>query len=162
MLPYLHLTSYKIFNIFLLFIFSIIINNNLPSLFLNSFYCIFYLFIIYLGIFHYRKSLYLIYFIYGILLDIFLLNEIGPHLLVFIFTLLFLNFSLKYLFNLSSIKVYFFIIFLQILMIFIQMVISYFSFNIIFNLNHFIEIIFLTLFLSFPIFLFFSKIDKFN
>ena len=162
MLSFLHLNSFKIFNVFLLFIFSVVVNNNLPSLLSTSFYCIFYLFIIYLGIFHYRRSLFLIYFVYGLLLDILLLNEIGPHLLVFIFTLFFLNFSFKYLYNLSSIKVYLFIIFLQILMIFIQIIISYLIFNINFNTIYFLEIIFLTLALSYPIFLFFSKLDQFK
>ena len=162
MLSLLHLNSFKIYNVFLLFIFSVVVNNNLPSLLSTSFYCIFYLFIIYLGIYHYRKLLFFIYFIYGLLLDILLLNEIGPHLLVFIFTLFFLYFSSRYLYNLSSIKVYLFIIFLQILMIFLQMMIGYLLFDINFSSMFFLEIILLTLLLSYPIFIFFSKLDQFN
>ena len=162
MLSSLHLNSFKIYNIFLIFIFSIIISNNLPILLSTSFYCIFYLFIIYLGIYHYQKSLFFIFFIYGLLLDILLLNEIGPHLLVFSFILLFFKFSLKFLYNLSSIKVYFFIIILQILMIFMQMILSYLFFSINIDFMSFFEIVILTLVLSYPIFLFFSKIDKFN
>ena len=162
MLSIINLNSFKIFNIFLLFIFSIVVNNNLPALLSTSFYCIFYLFIIYLGIYHNRKSLFLIYFIYGLLLDILLLNEIGPHLVVFILTLFVLNFSLKFLYNLSSMKVYLFIIFLQILMIFIQMIINLLLFEIDFNYKYLFEIILLTLALSYPIFLFFSRLDKFN
>ena len=158
----MHLNSFKIFNVFLIFIFSVVVNNNLPSLLSTSFYCIFYLFIIYLGIYYHKKSLFLIYFIYGLLLDILLLNEIGPHLLVFICTLFFLNYFLRFLYNLSSTKVYLFIIFLQILMIFIQMMISYLLFDIFFNFMYFIEIILLVLVLSYPIFLFFSKLDQFN
>ena len=162
MLSIINLNSFKIFNIFLLFIFSIVVNNNLPALLSTSFYCIFYLFIIYLGIYHNRKSLFLIYFIYGLLLDILLLNEIGPHLVVFILTLFVLNFSLKFLYNLSSMKVYLFIIFLQILMIFIQLIINLLLFEIDFNYKYLFEIILLTLALSYPIFLFFSRLDKFN
>ena len=157
---FLHLTSFKIYNIFLLFIFSIVVNNNLPSLFSTLFYCIFYLFIIYLGIYYYRKSLFFIYFVYGLLLDILLLNEIGPHLLVLIITLFFFNFSLKLLYNLSSMKVYLLIILLQIFMMFLQMIISSLFYNINFNFLHFAQIIILTLFVSYPIFLFFSKLDK--
>ena len=158
----LHLTSFKIFNIFILFIFSVVVNNNLPSIISTSFYCLFYLFIIYLGIFYYRKSLFLIYFIYGLLFDIFLLNEIGPHLLVFIITLFLLKITLKILYNLTSNKVYFFIILLQIIMITFQMIFGYVFYNIDFNFIHLIQIIFITLLLSYPIFLFFSKLDKFK
>ena len=158
----MHLNSFRIFNVFLIFIFSVVVNNNLPSLLSTSFYCIFYLFIIYLGIYYYKNSLFLIYFIYGLLLDILLLNEIGPHLLVFICTLFFLKYILRFLYNLSSIKVYLFIIFLQILMIFTQMMISYLLFDIFFNYINLIEIILLVLVLSYPIFLFFSKLDQFN
>ena len=95
-------------------------------------------------------------------LDFFLLNEIGPHLIVFILFLFFLNVSLKFLYNLSSIKLYFFILFLQILMIFMQMIISLSLFNIGFNVMYFNEIIFLSIILSYPIFLFFSKLDVFK
>ena len=159
---FLHLNSFKIFNIFLFFLFSVIINNNLPHLFSIIFYCIFYFFIIYLGIFYYRKSLFLIYFIYGLLLDILLLNEIGPHLLVFMFILLLLSFSLKFLYNLSSIKIYFLIILLQIIMIFVQMNLSYLLFNIDLDFVYFFKMILMSLILSYPIFLFFSKLDRFN
>ena len=162
MLSLLHLNSFKIFNIFLIFTFSIAVNNNLPILLSTSFYCIFYLFIIYLGIFYYRKSLFYIYFIYALLFDILLLNEIGPHLLVFITSLFFLNYSLRFLYNLSSIKVYFFIILLQIFMIFMQMIISYLLFDTILNYSIFYKIIVITFLLSYPIFLFFSKLDQFN
>ena len=81
---------------------------------------------------------------------------------LFILTLFVLNFSLKFLYNLSSMKVYLFIIFLQILMIFIQMIINLLLFEIDFNYKYLFEIILLTLALSYPIFLFFSRLDKFN
>ena len=135
---FLHLTSFKIYNIFLIFIFSIIVSNNLPPFLSTSFYCIFYFLIVYLSIFFFRKYLFFLYFIYGLLLDIFLLNEIGPHLLIFILSLIFLNFLFKFLSNLASIKVYFFMIFFQILMIFMQMIISYLLFDINFNFKNFV------------------------
>ena len=160
--PFLHLTSFKIYNVFLLFVFSVVVNNNLPSLFSTAFYCIFYLFIIYLGIYYYRKALFLLYFIYGLLLDILLLNEIGPHLFTFIIILFLLNFFVKFLYNLSSIKVYFLIIVLQILMIFFQMIISTLIFNINFNSIYFAQIVILTILLSYPSFLFFSRLDQFK
>ena len=162
MLSFFNLNSFKIFNIFLIFIFSVVVNNNLNPLLSLSFYCIFYLFIIYLGIYYFNKYLFIIFFFYGLFLDILLLNEIGPHLIVFILALFLLNISVKFLYNLSSFKVYCLIIFLQILMIFLQMIISYILFNVNFDSMHFMQIIFLTLILSYPIFLFFSKIDKYN
>ena len=159
---FLHLNSFKIYNILLFFVFSIIVNNNLPNLLSTSFYCIFYLFIIYLGIFQNRISLYFIYFIYAIMLDILLLNEIGPHLIIFFLILVILNISFKYLYNLSSLKVYFLIILIQIFMISAQMVISYLFYNIHFNYNNFFEIIILSIILSYPILIIFSKLDKIN
>ena len=152
---FLHLTSFKIYNIFLFFIFSVIVSSNIPLVFSTIFYCIFYLIIIYLGFYYYKKSLFLIYFIYGLLLDILMLNEIGPHLLVFTITLFFLNFSLKFLINLSSLKIYSLIIIIQILMIFLQMVISLLFFDIDFKFIYFLQIIIFTLLLSYPVFLFF-------
>ena len=162
MLSYLHLTSFKVFNIFLLFVFSVVVNNNLPLILSTTFYCIFYLFIIYLGIFYLRKSLFLIFFIYGLLLDIFLLNEIGPHLLIFIITLFLLNFFSRFLYSLSSMKVYLFIIFLLIMMIFFQMLFSFIFINISLNFMHLFQILIITVVVSYPIFLFFDKLDKFR
>ena len=160
MLSSLHLNPFKIYNIFLFVIFSVVVNNNLPSLFSICFYSFFYLILIYLGIFYYKKYLLIVYFIYGLLLDILLLNEIGPHLLVFALTFLLLTFSIKHFYNLSGIKIYLFIIFLQIFMIFLQMTIGYYLFNINFNFTYFIQMIFITLILSYPIFLLFFKIDR--
>ena len=162
MLSKLHLNSFKIYNLFILFIFSVVVNNNLPSLMSTAFYCIFYLFIIYVAIYHYKNLLFFIYFFYGLMLDILLLNEIGPHLLVFILFLFLLNFSLKFLYNLSSTKIYFFIISIQTIMILMLMSISYLFFSIDFNVLYMIQIILLTLVLSYPLFIFFSKIDKYK
>ena len=158
----LRLNSFKIYNIFILFIFSVVVNNKLPLLISSSFYCIFYLFIIYFAIFHYSKLLFFIYFIYGLLLDIFLLNEIGPHLLVLLSFLFFLNYFLKFLYNQSSNKIYLFIISIQIIMIFTLMLISYLFFDISFNFMNYFQMVLQTLILSYPVFLFFGKIDQFN
>ena len=159
---FLYLNSFRIYNIMLIFIFSIIVSNNLPSFLSTSFYCIFYLIIIYISIYSFKKSLFLIFFLYGLLLDIFLLNEIGPHLLTFILSLSFLSSLFKFLSNLTSVKVYFFIILFQIFMLSIQITISNLLFDISFNIINLMEVVLITLILSFPIFIIFAKIDKFK
>ena len=156
----LHLNSFHIYNFLLIIFFSIIVNDNHSfSLVYYSFYCIFHFLLIYLGIYYFRNLLYLIYFLYGLGLDILWLNEIGPHLLVFMFFLIFFNLSIKYLYNLSSFKVYILLIVLQLLMICSDIFISYFIFWFNLNLIFLSKVIILSLFLSYPIFFIFSKID---
>ena len=123
-------------------------------------YCTFHFLLIYLGLYHYSKILYFIYFIYGLGLDVLWLNEIGPHLLIFIIILIIIKVSQKYLYNFTSFKIYILLLLFELLMIFFEMLLSYFLFNFIFDPYYFFEIIFLSLILSYPIFLFFSKIDK--
>ena len=155
-----HLKSFHIYNILLFLIFCIIVNYNEKFYILYySLYSFFHFLIIYLGFYHNRLLLYFIYFSYGLGLDILWLNEIGPHLLVFIITLSIINLTNKYLYNLSSLNVYFAIIFIQIIMVTIDLVISKILFTIDFN-NTFLIIMFtISLFLSYPVFLLFSKID---
>jgi len=160
---FLRLNSFKIYNILLIIVFSIIVNDNhsFPLIY-TAFYCIFHFLIIYLGVYYYRKQLYFIYFLYGLGLDIFWLNEIGPHLIVFMSMLVFFNLSTKYFYNLSSFKIYVVLIIIQLTMISFEVFVSFFLLNFSFNLNYFIQIYLSTLLLSFPIFLFFSKIDKYK
>ena len=159
----LHPSAYYLYNLLLLIIFSVIVNsNNSFSLVYISFYCIFHLLIIYLGIYYYRKSLYFIFFLYGLGLDVLWLNEIGPHLVVFMFMLFFFNFSTKYWYNLNSYKIYIIILILQLMIISLEMMFSYVLFQYTVDLNYFIQILFISILLSFPTFLFFSYIDKFK
>ena len=88
----LRLNAFYIYNLLLIFIFSFIVNsNNSFSLIYTSLYCVFHFLIIYLGIYYYRNALYFIFFLYGLGLDVLWLNEIGPHLIVFMFMLVFFN-----------------------------------------------------------------------
>lgn len=158
---FLHLKSFYVYNLLLIFIFSIIVNDNQSLSFLYSgFYCVFNYLIIYLGIYYYNKILYIIYFFYGLGLDILWLNEIGPHLLVFLLFLVFSKFIVKYLYNLSSFKIYIVLLILQLSMINFEMLISYILFNFEFNLNHIFQLFIISFLLSVPIFIIFSKIDK--
>ena len=159
----LHPNAFYIYNLLLIFIFSIIVNsNNSFSLIYISFYCIFHLLIIYLGIYYYRNALYFIFFLYGLGLDVLWLNEIGPHLLVFMFILIFFNLSKKYWYKLNSYKIYIVILILQLIIIILEIMFSFLFFQYSINLNHFLQILFISIFISFPTFLFFSYIDKFK
>ena len=116
--------------------------------------------LIYLGLYYYRKLLYLIYFLYGLVLDILWLNEIGPHLIVFMFALLVLNISAKYLYNFSSFIIYIILLILQLFMMSIEMLLAYLLFGFNFDIIYLLNITILSLILSFPIFLIFFKIDQ--
>ena len=115
---------------------------------------------IYLGIYYFRKLLYFIFFLYGLGLDIFWLNEIGPHLFVFMLYLIFVNFNIKYLYSLSSIKVYILIIILQFILVTLEMVITQVLFKINIDLVSYIKIIIFTIIFSYPLFILFLRIDK--
>ncbi len=160
MRSFLHLTSFQVYNIILLIIFAIVVNpiNDLLIIY-YSLYCVFHYLIIYLGIYHFRKSLYFIFFLYGLGLDLLWINEIGPHLLTFVFVLLILQFFKKYIINFNYLRIYFFLIFLQISMIFIEIFLSFILFSYPINLFFMIKVFVLSLVLSYPLFVIFSKID---
>ena len=161
MLTFMHLKSFFVYNLILLIIFSIITNSNHNfSIIYTSLYCAFHFLLIYLTIYHNKKILYLIYFFYGLFLDIIWLNEIGPHLITFMLMIGLLNLSLKYLYNLNQFKMYLFLYLLQISMIFIEMFLSIFLFNIYFDFYYIIQILILSIIISYPVFIIFSKIDN--
>ena len=160
MRSFLHLTSFQVYNIILLIIFAIVVNpiNDLLIIY-YSLYCIFHFLLIYLGIYYYRKSLYIIFFLYGLGLDLLWINEIGPHLLTFVFLLLILLLFKKYIINFNYLRIYFFLILLQILMIFIEIFLTFILFNNPINLIFMIKLFLLSIVLSYPLFVVFSKID---
>ena len=158
----LHLNSFYIYNILLIIIFSIIVNdNNSFSLIYSIFYIFFHFLLIYLGVYYYRTNLYIIYFFYGLSLDILWLNEIGPHLITFLLILFFFNKVSKYLYDLSPFKIYIILLIIQMLMITFEIFTSYIFFGSSYELIYLMQLFILSLLLSFPIFLLFSKIDKF-
>ena len=154
--------SFIIYNILLIIFFSLTVNGVPLFPILNIiFYSIFHFLIIYLGIYYYRKKLYLVYFLYGLGLDLFLINEIGPHLIVFMLALIIFYLTFKYLNNLRKLNIYLMFLITQMTMICFEMIISQLMFGFSFHLNHFLEIVFLSIMLSYPIFIIFSKIDRF-
>ena len=157
------LNSFFIYNLILVILFSLSVTSLSFLPILNIiFYVIFHFLIIYLGIYNYRNILYLIYFLYGLSLDIFWINEIGPHLIVFMGLLVFIKLIIKYLYNLDSIKIFFFLLIMQFLMILIEMLISQIMFNYSFNFNYFFQITLISILISYPVFVIFSKIDEFK
>lgn len=161
MRSFLHLNSFFVYNIILIFLFCVIVNtNNSFIIIYNIFFCIFHFLIIYLGIYYYRNLLYLIYFIYGLGLDLLMLNEIGVFLSVFIILLIFFRLLSRYLIKLNSIQIYVTLMILQLLVITMEFLISFLFFSNIFNFYYFTQIIFLSFFFSYPVFFLFSKIDK--
>lgn len=156
-----HLNSYISYNILLFFIFSVTINGFINFSIINIiFYCLVHFLIIYLGIYYYRKSLYLLYFLYGLGLDLFWINEIGSHLLVFMFFLIFFNLIEKHLYKFNSKQIYLLLIIVQLFMFCFEMLISQILFNYLFNFKLFLKISLISLVISYPVFYFFSKLDK--
>jgi len=157
-----YFNSFIIYNILLIIFFSLTVNGFPFFPIVNIiFYTIFHFLIIYLGIYYYRKKLYLLYFLYGLGLDLFLINEIGPHLIVLMLALIIFYLTFKYLNNLRKLNIYLMLLITQMTMICFEMIISQLMFGFSFHLNNFLEIVFLSIILSYPIFIIFSKIDRF-
>ena len=157
-----YFNSFIIYNFLLIIFFSLTV-NGLPLLPIVNiiFYSIFHFLIIYLGIFYHRKKLYLIYFLYGLGLDLFWINEIGPHLITFMFALSIFYLTFKYLNNLTKLNVYLMLLMTQITMILFEMFISQMMFGFSFNLSYFLKIALLSIIFSYPIFIIFSRIDRY-
>ena len=71
---------------------------------------LFHLTLVYLVFYFFNFYLIFLSFLYGIFLDIFLINNISPHLISFLIFVALFYFTKKYLLNLSSNKVSYLII----------------------------------------------------
>ena len=149
------------YNIILLILFSLTVNYIESFSIINSIsYSCLHLVIIYLSLYYFRKILYLVFFIIGLGTDLLLINQIGPHIFIFVFILFFFDRLKKYFIHLNSLKVYSFILIIHAFMVFFEMITSNLLFNYSFNTTAFVQLIFISLIFSFSIFLLFSKIDK--
>ena len=158
-----YLGSFVIYNIIILFLFSLSVNSIQSFSIINSIsYVFLHYVLIYLGLYYYRKTLYLIYFFCGLGIDILLINQIGPHLSVFMILLIVFNKTKKYFQNLNSTQVYLAILFILSIIIFSEMIITHWFFNYNFEIYIYFKILIISLFLSYPILLLFSLIDKLN
>lgn len=148
-------------NIILILSFSISVNSFIlfPNV-NNVFYVLFHLTFIYLIFYHYHYYIFIVALVYGILLDILLLNYIGPHLITFLFLLIFFVLLRKYLVRLTSYQIIFiYFITLIILLLFEQFlanIINDYKFNIILIFNFFL----ISLIIFIPTVFLFSKLDK--
>ena len=149
------------YHLILFLSFSISLNNLIEFEYVNLFfYVLAHLLIIYLCFYYFHFFLYFVFFFYGIFFDIFLLNNIGPHLLVFIFLLVIISFLKKFLFNLSSIKIFFIIIVLMFLIFLFEMIFADIILNYNFDYHKYIQLCIIGAIIIFPVVFLFSKIDR--
>ena len=156
-----HLSPFRVYLV-LLFFLSCISLEGLNSLkFINDIaYVIVNFIFIYLAIYHFRKSLFFIFFLIGLFFDIILYNEIGPHLLAFLIILLILNQFNKFLINFTRNKVFLFFVFMYLLVLIIKEISLMFLLNYIINYTNILYYLFISSIISLPIFYIFDKIDK--
>ena len=150
-----------IYHFFLFFSFSLSVNYFLNLGIVNYLaYVFFHLTLIYLFFYFFHFSLIFVTFLYGIFFDIFLVDNISPHLITFMIFVIFFYFTKKYLLNLSSNKVSFLIICITLSMFFFEAIIANLQFNYPLNFENLIRLFTTTIILFFPSLLIFSKIDK--
>ena len=153
-------SSFKL-NIILIISFSISVNSFIlfPNI-NNVFYILFHLTFIYIIFYHYHYYLYVVALVYGILFDIILLNNIGAHLITFLFLLIFFVLLKKYLIKLSSYQIIFiyFITLIVLLLIeqFLANLINDYKFNVFLIFNFFL----ISLIIFIPTIFLFNKLDK--
>ena len=148
------------YHLILFLSFSISLNNLIEFEYVNLFfYVLAHIIIIYLCFYYFNFFLYFIFFFYGIFFDIFLLNDIGPHLIVFIFLLTIIFFTKKYLSSLSSTKISYVILFIIFIIFLFEMIIANIFFNYSFHYNKYFKLCFISTLIIFPAFFIFSKID---
>ena len=118
--------------------------------------------IIYLCLYYYRISLYLVYFFCGLGMDLLIVKQIGPHLFVFMMLLILFNLFKKYFKRLNSTKIFLLILLVEFTIIFLEQIISYQFFNYQIDYYNFLKLIIISLIISYPIFLLFYKIDNYK
>jgi hypothetical protein len=156
------LSSQKIiYHLILFFSFSLSVNYFVNLEFINYLsYAIFHLTLIYFVFYFFNIFLFFIAFVYGILFDIFLIDNISPHLISFMAFVFLFYYSKKYLLKFSSIKISYIIIIISFFMLILEILIANLFFN--YPINH-KNLSWLLLTLSiifFPSLFIFSKIDK--
>ena len=150
-----------IYHCILFFSFSLSVNYFLNLEIVNYIaYVCFHLTLIYLFFYFFHFLLYFIIFLYGIFFDIFLINNISPHLITFMLFVLLFYFTKKYLLNLSSINISYIIIISTLMMFFLELFIANLLFNYPINYENFLWIFITFIIIFYPTLLLFSKIDK--
>ena len=158
-----HLDAFKIYIIFLIISSSIVI-SGVPEFPLINYiaYLFIHFLLIYIGIYHFRFILYFVFFVIGMIFDIFLLNEIGPHLFIFMLLIFILSQLQKSFVYLSSLKIFIFILVALFLSILFEKLFSSILYNFSFELSDLLNFIIISIVFSYPTFYLFSKIDRFG
>ena len=150
-----------IYHCILFFSFSLSVNYFLNLEIINYLaYVCFHLTLIYLFFYFFHFSLIFVTFLYGIFFDIFLVDNISPHLITFMIFVIFYYFTKKYLLNLSSIRVSYIIIILILVMFVFEILIANLLFNYPINYENFLWIFITFIIIFYPTLILFSKIDK--
>ena len=154
-------TPYVLFNIILVFSFSVTVNSYVQIQNINIiFYIIFHLTFIYFLFYQYHYSLFILGFIYGILLDIFLINEIGSHLITLLILILIYTQLKKYLFQLTSLQISITIFITLNLILISELLFAFFINDIYFNFFQIIKYIVISFILFVPYLFLLNKIDN--
>ena len=154
-------TPYVLFNIILVFSFSVTVNSYVQIQNINIiFYIIFHLTFIYFLFYQYHYSLFILGFIYGILLDIFLINEIGSHLITLLIFILLYTQLKKYLFQLNSFQISLTIFVTLNIILISELVFAFLINDIYFNFFQIIKYIIISFILLVPSLFVLNKIDN--
>ena len=153
--------TYLIFNIILLFSFSISVNSLLHIQIVNIiFYILFHLTFIYFLFYYYHYTHYVLGFIYGILFDIMLLNSIGSHLISFMLIIsIYISFK-KYLLLLSSNQISLIIFITLNIILYTEILLSYFLNNILFTIPDLLNYFVISIIIFIPIVTVLNKLNK--
>ena len=153
--------TYFIFNIILLFSFSISVNSLLHIQIVNIiFYILFHLTFIYFLFYYYHYTHYVLGFIYGILFDIMLLNSIGSHLISFMLIIsIYISFK-KYLLLLSSNQISLIIFITLNIILYTEILLSYFLNNILFTIPDLLNYFVISIIIFIPIVTVLNKLNK--
>ena len=158
-----HLGAFNIYIILLVISLSIVINGTPEYPVVNFItYLFIHFLLIYLGIYHFKFILYFVYFFAGIIFDIFLLNELGTHVLTFMILILILNQLQRLIITLSSKKIFFLITIILLLSLIFEMFLSFILLNYSFDIFNLLKSIIISLLISYPVYYLFNKIDNFG
>jgi len=156
------LSSQKtIYHIILFISFSLSVNYFVELKIVNFVaYVFFHLTLIYFTFYFFHFTFYFIFFLYGVFFDIFLINNIAPHLISFLIFITVFQVLKKFLLNFSSFKISYTIIIISFIIFLIQNFIAKILYNYPINYSDLGLLFLISLILFLPSFYIFSKIDK--
>ena len=153
--------NYILLNLILFLSFSISVNSYQEiSNIILVFYILFHLTFIYLLFYHFHFFIYIIGFVYGILLDIFLLNEIGVHLITFLLLIFLYNIIKKYLFQLSSKQIIITIFITLVSVLYLEIIMAHFLNQYFINFMYVFKLLIISLIIFIPSIFLLTKVDK--